>query len=223
VGEIYGIEIAAPLGLALEWSLEDLPRLPGTTLVACDNSGSMTDEYKTHGLSNADLGNLLGSMALFICERGIAGTFGDRFALADTDLQRSVLWNLEAITQCGKTTGYSTNAWTIFDALIREQVVIDRLILVSDMQCYDSGAHWSDGSYATHSLMAGLASYQQINPQVVVYSLDIASHDNSSQFAPDQPVVALAGWSEQVLQFIQAMEVGENVVDWILEEYGEVL
>ncbi len=47
----------------------------------------------------------------------------------------------------------------------------------------------------------------------------LASQDNSCQFAPGQPVVELAGWSESIFEFIAAMEVGESIVQHIIEKY----
>ena len=213
-----GQDLAGVMEEALQWSLAGVPKLPGTTLVVCDNSGSMSGATATRGMSNAEIGNLLGAMALFCCDQAVAGTFGDNFALANTDLQQHIMRNKEIIDECGRHTGHSTNAWRVFETLIREQVYVDRVILLSDMQCYDSGSRFAAG-FAGHSLSAELESYRRLNPNVVVYSVNLATQDNSTQFAPDQPVVQLAGFSESIFQFIGAMEVGESIVPWITEHY----
>ncbi len=54
---------------------------------------------------------------------------------------------------------------------------------------------------------------------MVVYSVNLATQDNSCQFAPEQPVVELAGWSESIFQFISAIEVGQSVIEHITTHY----
>jgi hypothetical protein len=92
------------------------------------------------------------------------------------------------------------------------------VILLSDMQCYDSNARYAVG-YGGHTLSTEFDAYRQFNPSVVVYSINLASQDNTSQFSPHQPVVALAGFSESVLQFIGAIEAGQDIVRWITAEW----
>ena len=216
-----GEAVAEPMQQALEWSLAEVPKLPGVTLVACDNSGSMSSAYQTRGLSNAEIGNLMGAMALraACCESGLAGTFGGEFALARVNPRHGLLYNKREIDRCGQTTGHATDAWKVFAHLIRHNVLVDRVVLFSDMQCYDSRARYAPGAYAGHSLATELEVYRRINPNVVVYSVNLASQDNSCQFAPEQSVVELAGWSESIFQFISAMEVGQSIVEHITANY----
>lgn len=214
-----GQAIATPLQTALEWSLAEVPKLPGVTLVACDNSGSMSSVSQTRGMSNAEIGNLMGALALYCCESGLAGTFGASFALANVNPQHDLFYNKQQIEACGRTTGHSTDAWKIFEYLIKHRLIVDRVLIFSDMQCYDSGARFAPGAVLSHSLSAELEAYQQLNPNVVVYSVNLATNDNSAQFAPEQPVVALAGWSESIFYFISAMEVGDSVLDHITQNY----
>ena len=219
VKEAAGAAVAEPLQAALEAALADVPKLPGVTLVACDNSGSMSAVSQTRGMSNAEIGNLLGALALHVCDSGLAGTFGDSFALAHTNPRHDLFYNKAQIDKCGTTTGHSTNAWKVFEHLIRHNARVDRVILLSDMQCYDSGARHAPQAYMGHSLSAELEAYQKINPRVTVYSINLATQDNSCQFAPNQPVVELAGWNESLFQFISALEVGESILDHININY----
>lgn len=219
IEEAAGPALAEPMQQALEWSLADVPKLKGVTLVACDNSGSMFSVWGSRGMTNAEIGNLMGAMTLYCCQRGVAGTFGDIFALAQTNPHHRLLYNKHQIDLCGQATGSSTNAWTIFEYLIRHRVKVDRVIIFSDMQCYDSSATLTRYGYASHSLAAELDAYLQINPTCKVYSINLASQDNTCQFAPGQPVVELAGWSESIFEFIAAMEVGESILQHIMENY----
>lgn len=219
VASVAGETIARPLEQALEWSTSEIPHLPGVTLVACDNSGSMASISGTRGMTNAEIANLMGALALFISDKGLCGTFGDTFALAPTDETFNIFFNKEQIDRTGATTGWSTNAWKVFEFLIQKQMKVDRVIIFSDMQCYDSDARYLPGALVSHSLSAELYAYRVIHPQVKIYSVNLASQDNSCQFTPQQPVVELAGWSESIFHFIQAMEVTEPVLDTILDRY----
>ncbi|MEW5988121.1 MAG: TROVE domain-containing protein [Chloroflexota bacterium] len=219
VSEAAGPIIAEPMQQAVEWSLADVPKLPGVTLVACDNSGSMDRVSSTRGMTNAEIGNLLGAMAVYCSEAAYAGTFGETFALADITHRIGLFKNKERIDACGRTTDHATNAWMVFQALIRERIRVDRVVLLSDMQCYDSHARYHPLVHTAHSLSGELDAYRQINPAVKVYSINLASQDNSCQFAPDQPVIELAGFSESIFQFVTAMEVGQDMTDWISSQY----
>lgn len=214
-----GRGIASQLEQAVQWSIEEVPALPGITLVACDNSGSMF-ATTTRELTNAEIGNMMGAMALACCQEGIASTFGETFALARTDPQKSIMENYWKIHECGNQTGRSTNAWRVIQFLTRNRLYVDRIILLSDMQCYDSAnKNMPPLDIESHSLAFELESYRLINPSVVLYSVNLASQDNTCQFAAGQPVVELAGWSESIFQFISSMEAGNNIIQFIKENY----
>ncbi|MEW5871825.1 MAG: TROVE domain-containing protein [Chloroflexota bacterium] len=219
VATAAGPVIAEPMQQALQWSLDDLPKLPGITLVACDNSGSMSRTWRTRDMANNEIANLMGAMALYCCQEGIAGTFGNHFQIANALSQFGLLENKANIDLCGTGTGHATNAWTIFEYLIRNRIWVDRVFLFSDMQCYDSQARRASGVYSGHSLSAEFESYRQINPNVILYSVNLDSYDNTCQFEAGQPVIELAGWSENVFQFISRMEVGESILDTIAKNY----
>jgi hypothetical protein len=215
----HGGALAAPLQSALEASLTEVDKLPGVTVVASDNSGSMSSVEPTKGMNAEELANLMGAMAVHVSERAMAGTFGDHFDFADVNPHHGMIHNKAQIDRCGLRTGHSTNAWEIFRTLNQERIKADRVIIFSDMQCYDSAARQYAGRFESRSLASELDAYRQANPEVVVYSVNLASQDNTTQFAPDQPVVELAGFSESVFRFIAAMEAGDGIVTEINKKY----
>jgi hypothetical protein len=211
ISEKHGRKYANVFADIVKWSLSDIPTLPGSTLIACDNSGSMTDVCGTRGLSNMDIANLMGAMALLVSEKYIVGTFGDTFRPVEKiSVHKTVFENKSTIDQYGKTTGSSTNANRIIEFMIASGLSVDRIIVFSDMQCYSNDG-WNK-SFAT-----SFEEYKnKINKNVVLYSVNLASNDNTSQFNPKQRVVELAGWSDNIFRYIQAMEVGQNVIDDII-------
>jgi len=220
-------EIAEQLLQPLEWCLEGVPKLPGRTLVVTDNSSSMEDTEGTRGLSNMEIGNLMGAMALAICEDAQAGTFGETFAVAGAHSGQSLLKNKAEIDYCGQSTGHSTEAWKIFHDLTAGRVMVDRVVILSDMQCYDGlTAGWNKaigrhvGLYGGRSMAGELEAYRMaINPKVTVYSINLATQDNAAQFSPDQPVVELGGFSDSVFRFMSAMEAGQDMLAEIRKAY----
>jgi len=93
------------------------------------------------------------------------------------------------------------------------KIDFDRVLILSDMQCYSSLS-------GPHSLAEEWIRYRrEVNPQAVLYSLDLAGY-GALQFPEfDAGVVQLAGWSDRVLDLISAIEKGGNVVDLIESDY----
>jgi hypothetical protein len=221
-----GHEIAKVFMDAIQWSLDGIEKLPGNTLVVADNSGSM-DTHATRGMTNKEIANLMGAMAIAICEQGIGGTFGETWALAPTSPDQTLLENKWALDQTGQGTGHSTNAYKVIRSMTAEKVWIDRLVILTDEQLYDSKTAAFNkligsriGMYGGRSVSGELDTYMQtVNPNVMVYMINLASNDNSSQFAPDQPVAVLAGWSDSIFRFMPAIEAGDDVLDHIRQGY----
>ena len=211
--------IADVMQQAVAWSLDNVPKLPGITLMACDNSGSMEYFHVSKGMTCLSIANLMGAMGIYCCEQGYAGAFGNEFMLARTEPHYGLFKNKQIIDETGRNAGNATDAWKIFAYLIKHRIYVDRVIIISDFQCYDSSAYVKKKKIVSHTLASELDAYAAINPNVLVYSVNLSSQDNFCQFAPKQPVVELAGWSENVFKFINSMEVGDDVVDEILKNY----
>lgn len=193
----------------LLWSLKS-QTLPGKTLVVADNSSSMSQSRNTLNMSLASIANLLGAMVVSMSENGRAGTFGDVFKYAHRAAPSlGVLRNKDIIDETGRTTGHSTNAWTVFRQIQDEPY--DRIILLSDMQCYVS-TNYSEG---VSTADAWWKKYKARHPGCRLYSINLASQDNTAQFDKRNDVFELAGFSETIFDYIRAMEVGSDMTDII--------
>lgn len=219
-------EIAEQLLQAAEWSVEGIDKLSGRTLIVADNSGSM-ESNQTRGMQTKEIANLMAAMALQVCDEGVAGTFGSEFAIANAHSDQGLLANKVEIDYCGQSTGHSTEPYKIFRTLTEDRILVDRVIILSDMQCYDGmTAGWNRmigrhiGVYGGRSMAGELEVYRQtINPNLMVYAINMATNDNTVQFAPDQPVINLAGFSNSVFRFMSAMEAGDDMLDHIRKAY----
>ena len=73
------------------------------------------------------------------------------------------------------------------------------------MQCYDSFGRYS--VVGERSLVTEFKKYKrQVNPNIRLYSIDLAGY-GTAQFPQDEPNVALiAGWSDKIFEFIKLFE-----------------
>ena len=91
--------------------------------------------------------------------------------------------------------------------MIQEQINVDRIIIFSDMQVYDSNR----GSYPGMDM--GLAHKaterykRKINPKVWIHSVDLAGY-GTSQIAPNGRLNLISGWHDSILNYIKLVEDG---------------
>ncbi len=196
-------EVLDAIRAAVEASVANLPVLSGTTFVTADNSGSMDSPLSDRGsVTYRDTANLLAAVANAACERAVTSVFGTDHEWVTTSREDSVLTNFGTFEAAGHRVGGSTNAHLAIRALRERGIRVDRIVLLSDMQCYDSASVWGGGSLAEE-----LRRYRsQVNPEVFLYSVDLAGY-GTSQFPQDERRVALlAGWSERFLEFVPLFE-----------------
>ena len=196
--------VLAALDTALNLSIDNIPKLKGNTFLSADNSGSMGQIISTKSkVTYENIANLFMAMSSRFCEKSIASIFGDNLAIVPMPLTAGAISNMMRITN--GMVGYSTNGWLIFDYLLQNNIKADRIIIFSDMQMYDS--RYSHYQGMGESLYKKLLEYKRkINPDVIVYSFDLAGY-GSIQIPEDQSnVVQIAGFSDKIFQFMQLYE-----------------
>jgi 60 kDa SS-A/Ro ribonucleoprotein len=201
------------LRTALELSLNNLPRWSGSSAVFVDLSGSMHSPLSSHSsLQYVDVATLMGAMARHLCGGEVlVGAFGETYRDVFLPAGDSVLSNTERLRQ--SNVGHATNAWLSLQALRQRKQKVDRVLIFSDMQCYDS-------SQGNASLAAQWQAYRrEVNRDALLYSVDLSGY-GTLQFPPQAPgVVFLAGWSERVLDIIPAYETRADILAQIASTY----
>lgn len=190
---------------AMDLSIVNLPQMPGRTLVASDNSGSMTSSISSESTVNfMDIANLFGAMINKKYADSIVGVFGNIWKPVGISKRDSVLASKMVLDSTH--VGHSTNLWAIFDWAMTNNEEFDRIVILSDMQAWDSGAH-------SHSVQEYYNKYcQQIGRSIPVYTINLNGYSTIA-LDPNQPQVhKLAGWSEKVIEYIAACEIDKNVV-----------
>ena len=213
-------QVLGALSKAITLSVENLPRLLGVTLVACDNSGSMQDRLSQKGtITYADIANLFGALSYRFCENAIVGAFGTDWARVQFNPADSVFTNMERI-RAADTKGMSTNGYRVIDYLVDSKIKVDRIILLSDMQCYD--AYGVRGSH-DNSVAAALLRYRSaVNPKVKLHSIDLAGYGTSLVPQNASGVSMIAGWSDRIFKFMPAYEADRETAVREVENYSPV-
>ena len=206
------------LSTAIEYSIENVPKLPGKTLVAIDSSGSMNAPVsKMSEIQCYELANLLGAMSMSFCEDPMIVLFDHRLRGVELNGKDSILTNHTELNKL--FGGGSTYAHLIPEYLIKEKIKVDRVILLSDMQCYSNR---NDSFFGGSSISAGWKQYtKMINTEAVLYSIDLAGYGTLQFPASTKNVVKIAGWSDKIFNFIGRYEAGPDQLIKYIEGYNK--
>lgn len=193
---------------AMEISVENLPKLNGTTLLTADISGSMTSSLSSRSkIRYMDVGCLLMSIAGKFCDDPITSCFGDRFSTISLPKRVGILEGMRRIETEGQKVGWLTHLWTAIEWLIRTKTMVDRIVVFSDMQAYDNSVGYVRN---TNSVQTLLNKYKkEVNPNVWIHSIDLSGYGDTKIIA-DKRTNLIAGWSEKVMHFIKLAESAEG-------------
>lgn len=177
-------------------------------LIACDVSGSMQKPVSAKSkVLLFDIGLMLGMLMQSKCKRVVTGMFGDRWKVINMP-NRGVLNNVQEYYRREGEVGYATNGHLVIDDLLARNVVMDKVMLFTDCQMWNTKA---DGSTFEKSWKA----YKAIAPNARLYLFDLAGYGSTPVSVQKDDVCLIAGWSDKVFDVLQAIENGENAVEKI--------
>lgn len=179
-----------------------------SVLVACDVSGSMQKPISPKSkVQLFDIGLVLAMLMKNRCKNVITGFFGDRWKTIRLG-NKNILGNVQEIYKREGEVGYSTNGYLVIDDLIKRNVMMDKVMLFSDVQMYDSSSN-------NNSLEQSWKRYKKISPCSKLYVFDLAGHGTSPLSLQRDDVYLIAGWSDKLFDILDAVEQGEGVLDKI--------
>jgi len=194
------------LETAIGTSVENIQKIPGKTGIVVDVSGSMTSLVSRRSkMTCAEIGLLLGVVAVHICEESVFLTF-------DTSLYKptvSTVGGILAQVQNIPVQGGGTQMELPFKHLTKEKINVDRIILLSDNQvnCGD-----------TKPIQSFADEYRrEVNPDCWVHGVDLQGY-GTQQFIGGRTNI-VAGWSEKLLDFIKIAEDGVDTLTKRIEGY----
>ena len=122
---------------AIDVAVEKVPDGFGETFVAVDLSGSMDQRLSRNStLRLKEIGALFGAI---LADKGArVGGFGDDFQSVSMHVETPVLQRQQAILGIDEDVGNSTNGWKALEYLRDRDEAVERVIVFTDMQIWDS-------------------------------------------------------------------------------------
>jgi hypothetical protein len=204
------------LNKAMELSIENLPKLPGKTLVLIDVSGSMSSGKVSEksSVTYSDISCLFGAISTKICEQADLFPFACNTRQVFYSSTNGILDIMEKIRNAN--VGCSTYAYLPMEVARQQKIKYDRVILFSDMQCY-GGSSWMTGG---QGFATSFIQYQNTVNPAYLYSVDLAGYGTTQVPKDNKKVCTIAGWSEKILSFIPMFESESATMVKTIEEYS---
>lgn len=178
---------------AMDYSLDNVPKIDGETLIGIDCSGSMSgDPIKKASIFASAL--LKANNADVI--------------LYDTSIKEFKFLRQEPILTLSQriqkeAMGGGTETSLVFQYAYNSNKKYDRIIILSDNESWVEYRGVNDYQ----------KQYRQINPNVYVYAIDIQGYGTKD--ISGEKVYHLTGWSEKMFDFMKWIEKENQLVDFI--------
>lgn len=207
VADIAGSKTFDVLENALESSVDNMPKLPGTTVIAVDVSGSMSSPVSEKSeVKCYEIAMLLGLLANRICDNSIFYTFNNSINKEMVSSKCSILEKVSATNCNGGTYMYLP-----FEKMINDKVNADRIIVLSDNM--NNNSSWNSKPTQRYA-----DEYRKITGNDIwVHGIDLQGY-GTQQFHGAKTNI-IAGWSEKVLDFISLAEKGEGTLERAIANY----
>lgn len=177
-------------------------------LLASDTSGSMCNPVSPNSMvMYFHIGILLSMLMKSRCPQAVTGMFGDIWKAYNMP-SGNVLQNTMDMLKHEGEVGISTNGYKVVDWLIERQHIIDKVMLFTDCQLWNS---YGGNSSLAHSWNR----YKKIAPDAKLYIFDLAGYGQSAISMKRDDVFCIAGWSDKVFDILAALERGNSAIDEI--------
>jgi len=192
---------------AAEAACENVPFLTGETAVFADNSGSMESAVSDRSkMSCKNAANTLAAICAKRSEKSIVAAFATAVAPVSYTKRTSVMEMVKKLANAN-TNGCSTNGHLCFEYLIRKNAHPDRIILLSDMQCWTDGYGYGYGGSSSNVADAWQRykrSKQSANTWL--HSVNLHGYGDSIVDEKKEKVNLVGGFSEKIIQMLLQTE-----------------
>ena len=193
---------------AVNASVDNLPKIPGKTVIAIDVSGSMSSTLSAKSeIKCAEIATMLGLIANKLCENAIVYTFDTSIRTYSFSTRNGILYTTVSNYSCGG----GTDMYLPFNKMLSDRIDCDRVIIISDNEC-------NVNYYGRKTVQSLADEYRAITGKNIwVHAIDLMGYGTQQFFGSHTNVVA--GWSEKVFDFILIAEQGEGSLIKKIEEY----
>lgn len=186
--------LADALDVAMQHAADAMPQFEGSTCIAVDVSGSMSNPISRESeLTLIEAASILAALAIKASAGATASAtfcipFGSTAKLLTLSKHDSVMTIMTKIMQAG--VGHATNAYAAIRILTERKIAVDRIVLLSDMQCYarSGSLGWSPFYMSSpgSSVYDELIRYRRVvNSKCFMHSVHLCSQDPTSQVPTD--------------------------------------
>lgn len=197
--------------IALEISCDNIDKIPGKTIIAIDNSGSMGSYLSSKSkVTCSDVAKILGSIADKICENSIVLTFANHWRNENgvksyNFLKKdSIIGRLNRFDDCNGGTPMEAP----FNYILKNHLIADRIIVLSDNE-----TNWRKETIQSYADKVR----REVNADFWVHAIDLQGY-GTQQFYGNK-FNLIAGWSEKVLGFVNLAENGVETLISKIENY----
>jgi 60 kDa SS-A/Ro ribonucleoprotein len=178
--------------------------------IACDVSGSMQQAVSVKSKILAyDIGLMLGMMLQSKCKNAVAGMFGDTWKVVNMS-SRNILQNVQEFYRREGEVGYATNGHLVIESLIKNQKVVDKVMIFTDCQLWDSSGN------NRHIENVWLNYRRIVAPNAKLYLFNIMGAGNTPlDLSKGNGVHLIAGWSDKIFDVLAAIEEGGDAINMI--------
>ena len=174
-------------------------------LLAADVSGSMwTPVSKRSTVRNYDIGLLLAMLLRSRCGQVVTGIFGDDWKTVNMPAD-NILMATRQLEKLANTVGYSTNGYKVIDWLIANRLVMDKVMMFTDLEMWDSTGRQQDMAFYWKK-------YKRLAPKAKLYLFDLAGYGQLPLRLVEGDVCLIAGWSDRVFDVLAAIDRGEDAL-----------
>jgi len=174
-------------------------------LIACDVSGSMQQAISPNSkMMNYDIGLMLGMLLKSRCENAVCGIFGDTWKIVNLP-DSGILSNVDEFYKREGEVGYSTNGHLVIENLINREEVMDKIMIFTDCQLWDSTGKDTRLKDVWHK-------YKTIAPEARLYLFDLAGYGRVPLDITNDDVRLIAGWSDKIFDILQAIDHGSDAL-----------
>lgn len=214
VKDISGSKVLDVLENAVDASINNLPKINGTTVISVDVSRSMRSKISAKSdIECSEIALMLAYIANRICENAYIYAF-------DNNVYKLTMSSRAGILQAVESTpihGGGTNMSLPFQLMISEKINADRVIILSDNECNSSSSFWRLFD-ANKTVQSYADEYRKTSGNDIwVHAIDLQGY-GTQQFAGAKTNI-IAGWSEKVLDFINLAEQGEGTLERAIANY----
>jgi hypothetical protein len=203
-GSSYGLntrkvnKLLSAVDKAIDLSVANLPKLDGLTVVFADNSGSMsTPVSRQSTVSCADAANTLCGIVAKASDEAVVCAFGTDIAEVRYSDSDSVLSVASKVARAD-TRGMATHAYKIGDWLKRNNLKPDRVILLSDMQCWTTNGYWGGGNNRNQNLADAWSNFRRYSKNTWLHTVHLNGYGDSP--VDEQKLVnQVSGFSEKII------------------------